>query len=46
VIVESEGSVEQASAAILASVGSSPQPALRVCRFLPEGSSVVPGQTE
>ena len=41
VIVESEAGVAQASAAILAAVAGPPEPALRVCRLLPEGASVV-----
>jgi len=42
VIVESEASVAQASAAILAAVGGQAAPVLRVCRLLKEGTSVVP----
>jgi homoserine kinase len=40
VVVESEESVERASAAILAAVTDLPLPVLRVCRFLPTGTSV------
>ena len=44
VVVESEGSLEQATVAILAAVEDLPLPALQVCRFLPAGASVVEGQ--
>jgi homoserine kinase len=40
-IVESEASVAQASAAIVAAVAGAPEPVLRVCRLLPEGACVV-----
>jgi homoserine kinase len=46
VVVDSESSVEQASAAILAAVEDLPAPVLRVCRFLPAGTSVVAGQVK
>ncbi len=42
-IIESEGCVEEASEAIRRAVEGLPQPRLAVCRFLPEGASVVVG---
>jgi len=41
VVVESESRLEGASETILAAVEGSPQPALRVCRFLAEGGGVM-----
>ena len=41
VIVESEASVAQASAAILAAVDGTAEPELRVCRLLSQGASLV-----
>jgi homoserine kinase len=46
VVVESESRLEEASAAILAAVEGSPQPTLRICRFLPGGASVVASPNE
>jgi len=40
VVVESEGSLEKASAAIHAAVAGLPRPALRICRFLPDGTTL------
>jgi homoserine kinase len=40
VVVESESRLEEASGAILAAVEGSPQPALRICRFLADGASL------
>jgi homoserine kinase len=40
VVVESESRLEEASAGILAAVGGSPQPTLRVCRLAAQGASV------
>jgi homoserine kinase len=41
VVVESESSLRQASAAIRAAVEGLPQPVFLTCRFLPEGANVV-----
>ena len=38
VIVEGDDRLEEASAAIRSAVGDQPQPALRFCRFLPDGT--------
>ncbi|HXR38635.1 MAG TPA: homoserine kinase [Terracidiphilus sp.] len=45
VVVDSEGSLAQASAAIRAAVEGLPQPTLTVCRFLADGTSVVASRT-
>lgn len=45
VIVESESAVTQASQAIRAAVEGLPEPALVVCRFMPDGTSVTAGQS-
>jgi homoserine kinase len=41
VVVESQSWLEEASAGIHSAVGGSPQPALRICRFLPDGASLI-----
>jgi homoserine kinase len=46
VVVESESRLEEASAAIEAAVEGPPQPTLRTCRFLPDGTSVVASSIE
>jgi homoserine kinase len=46
VVVESQSRLEEASAGIQAAVGGSPQPALRICRFLPDGASVIANPAE
>jgi homoserine kinase len=46
VVVESESRLEAASAAIEAAVEGLPQSTLRICRFLPDGTSVVASPIE
>jgi homoserine kinase len=46
VVVESESSLDKASAAIQAAVAGLPQPDLRVCRFLPDGASLAASPSE
>jgi homoserine kinase len=41
VVVKSERSLDEASAAIQTAVAGLPQPALRICRFLPDGASLI-----
>jgi homoserine kinase len=46
VVVESESRLDEASAAIELAVAGLPQPDLLVCRFLPDGTSLVAGPAE
>ncbi len=46
VVVESEGSLKEASATIHEAVPGLPKPALLICRFLPEGTSLATIATE
>jgi homoserine kinase len=46
VVVESESRLEEASAAIRAAIAGLAQPALRICRFLPEGASLTASPAE
>jgi homoserine kinase len=46
VVVESESRLEEASAGIRAAIAGLAQPALRICRFLPDGASLTANPSE